>query len=135
MMNRLEKLKPLALLVLRIGVGVIFIYHGYPKLFRTTQQMLDGFASLGFPSWAVYVAGAVELFGGGLLILGLFTRVAGVLLAGQMAIAVWTAHMGKGILAVSEYQFPLVLALASFTLATTGAGLISLDYAIYRDKS
>jgi len=134
-MNRLEKLKPLALLLLRAGLGVIFVHAGYPKLFATSQQMLGFFASLGFPSWMVYVAGVVELFGGALLLAGLFTRVAGLLLAGQMAIAIWTAHLGKGILAVNEYQFPLALALAAFVLATTGAGMISLDYAIYRDKA
>jgi putative oxidoreductase len=134
-MNRLEKVKPLALLLLRAGLGVIFVHAGYPKLFATSQQMLESFASLGFPSWMVYVAGVVELFGGALLLVGLFTRVAGLLLAGQMAIAIWTAHLGKGILAVNEYQFPLALALAAFVLATTGAGMISLDYAIYRDKA
>ena len=44
----------------------------------------------------------VELFGGVLLIVGLFTRVAGLLLAGEMAVAIWRVHMGKGVLAVPE---------------------------------
>lgn len=134
-MNRLEKLKPLSLLLLRAGVGIIFIYYGYPLLFHPSQQMFEGFAKIGFASYMVYVAGVVELFGGSLLLVGLFTRVAGILLAGQMAIAIWKVHLGKGIYAVGEYQFPLVLALAAFVLATTGAGVISLDYAIYRDKA
>jgi len=134
-MNRLEKLKPLSLLLLRAGLGIIFIYYGYPKVFATKPQMFEGFAKIGFPSFMVYVAGVMELFGGALLVAGLFTRVAGILLAGEMAIAMWTAHLGKGVYAVGEYQFPLVLALATFVLATTGAGIISLDYAIYRDKA
>ena len=134
-MNRLEKLKPLALLLLRAGLGIIFVYHGYPKVFATTQQMFDGFARLGFPSFMVYVAGVIELFGGALLIAGLFTRIGGLLLAIEMVIAIWTAHLGKGLLAVNEYQFPLVLAVAAFVLATTGAGIISLDYAIFREKA
>jgi len=134
-MNRLDKLKPLSLVLLRLGVGIIFIYHGYPKLFHPSQQTIEAFASIGFATYMVYVAGVVELFGGALLVAGLFTRAAGILLAGEMAIAIWKVHMGKGILAVGEYQFPLVLALAAFVLATTGAGLISLDYAIYREKA
>jgi putative oxidoreductase len=134
-MNRLEKLKPLALLLLRVGLGAIFIYHGYPKLFATLPRTVEFFASIGFPAFMVYVAGVVELFGGALLLAGLFTRVAGLLLAGQMAVAIWKVHLGKGILAVNEYEFPLVLALAAFVLVTTGPGLVSLDYAIFRDKA
>jgi putative oxidoreductase len=77
----------------------------------------------------------VEVFGGGLLVVGLFTRVAGLLLAGEMAVAIYTAHLGKGILAVREYAFPLALATAAFVLATTGAGVVSLDRAIFKDKA
>jgi putative oxidoreductase len=134
-MNRLDKLKPLSLLLLRVGAGIILIYHGYPKLFHPSHQTIEAFASIGFASYMVSVAGVVELFGGALLAVGLFTRVAGILLAGEMAIAIWKVHLGKGVLAVGEYQFPLVLALAAFVLATTGAGIISLDHAIYRDKA
>ena len=134
-MNRLDRLKPMSLLLLRAGLGIIFIYYGYPKLFHASQQTFDAFARIGFAAYMVYVAGVVELFGGALLVAGLFTRVAGILLAGQMAIAIWKVHLGKGILAINEYQFPLVLALAAFVLVTTGAGVISLDYAVYRDKA
>ncbi len=134
-MSFLDKLKPLGLLLLRWGIGAIFIFAGYPKLFGDTKRAIEGFASFGMPAYLVYVAGAVEFFGGWLLVLGLFTRVAGILLAGQMAVAIWKVHMGKGILAVQEYQFPLALAVAAFALATCGAGAISLDKLIFRDKA
>jgi putative oxidoreductase len=134
-MNALEKLKPLGLLLLRWGIGLIFIHAGYPKLFGDTKRAMAGFASFGLPEYLVYVAGAVELFGGCLLIAGLFTRVAGFLLAGEMAIAIWKVHLGKGVLAVPEYQFPLVLAVGAFALATCGAGAISLDKLIFREKA
>lgn len=39
-MQHLEKLKPVALLLLRLGLGVIFVYHGYPKLFGPTHQQM-----------------------------------------------------------------------------------------------
>lgn len=134
-MNFLEKLKPLGLLLLRWGVGLIFIFYGYPLLFRTPQQAIESFRSYGFPSYMVYVAGAAEFFSGCLLIVGLFTRIAGMVLMVVMAVAIWKVHLGKGVLAVNEYALPLALAVGAFALATCGAGAISLDKLIFRDKA
>lgn len=135
-MHQLEKLKPLALLLLRIGLGVIFVYHGYPKLFGATHQEMLQFARMGFPAWFVYVAGVIELFGGLLLFLGLFTRIVGLLLAGEMAVALIRVHIPQGgFMVVSNYQFPLALAVGAFTLATVGAGAFSFDRAIFKGKA
>lgn len=132
-MRSLEKLKPLALLLLRWGLGLIFIYHGYPKLFTHTQQFLQSFPKMGFPAYFVYVAGVLEFFGGCLLIAGLFTRISGLVLAGEMAIAIWKVHLPQGgVMAVDNYQFPLAMAVGAFALAALGGGIISLDHAIYR---
>lgn len=131
-MRSLEKLNPLALLFLRLALGIIFIFHGYPKLFTHTRESMQMFEHMGFPGYFVYIAGAVEFFGGIVLILGLFTRIGGLLLAGEMAIAVWRVHLPQGpVTMVKNYEFPLLLAAAAFTLATVGAGLISLDQAIF----
>ncbi|MGA8407818.1 MAG: DoxX family protein [Candidatus Acidiferrales bacterium] len=131
-MQSMEKLKPLALLLLRVALGVIFAFHGYPKLFTHTQEAMQAFGHMGFPSCFVYIAGVFEFFGGCLLIVGLFTRVAGLLLAGEMAVALVKVH---GILTtpmkVDAYQFPLAMAVGAFALATLGAGLISLDQAVF----
>ncbi|MBI1749597.1 MAG: DoxX family protein [Acidobacteria bacterium] len=134
-MNFLEKLKPVGLLLLRWGLGVIFFYSGYPMLFGDSRRIVEFFGSIGLPAYLVYVAGAIELFGGCLLIAGLFTRIAGLLLTVVMAVAIWKAHMGKGVLAVNEYAYPLALAVGAFALATCGAGAISLDKLIFRDKA
>jgi putative oxidoreductase len=134
-MHNLEKLKPLALLLLRLGLGVILVFHGYPKLFTHTHEAMQGFEHMGFPAYFVYIAGVVEFFGGCLLILGLFTRIAGLLVAGEMAVALVKVH---GLIAnpakVDNYQFPLLVAVGAFTLAALGAGLISIDQAIYGDR-
>jgi putative oxidoreductase len=131
-MEGLEKLKPLALLLLRVGLGVIFISHGYPKLSTQTQHTVEAFVHLGFPGYFAYISGVLELFGGILLIVGLFTRIAGLLLAVEMAVALVKVH---GILAnpmtVHNYEFPLAMMVGSFALAAVGAGLISLDQAIF----
>lgn len=133
-MRFLAKLQPLALLLLRAALGVIFLSHGFPKLFTRTAEAIKFFASLGLPSWLVYAAGVLEFFGGWLLIVGLFTRIAALLLAGEMVVAIWAAHSGRGILAVADYEFPLALAAAAFVLATTGAGAVSLDRLVWKEK-
>ncbi|HKV27228.1 MAG TPA: DoxX family protein [Candidatus Acidoferrales bacterium] len=135
-MHHLDKLKPLALLLLRLGLGVIFMYHGFPKLFTHTHEALREFPQMGFPSYFVYIAGIVEFFGGCLLIIGLFTRIAGLLLAGEMAIAILKVHLPHGgPMALSNYQFPLALAVAAFTLAAVGAGAVSFDRAIFKNNA
>jgi putative oxidoreductase len=132
-MGILEKLKPLALLILRISLGIIFIFHGYPKLFGHTKEFLQGFPQMGFPAYFVYIAGTLELFGGILLVAGLFTQVSGLLLAGEMAVAIWRVHLPQGgWTAVQNYQFPLAMAAGAFTLACLGAGVISLDALLWR---
>ena len=133
-MRSLQKLEPLALLLLRVALGIIFIYHGYPKLFGHTHETVETFAHMGFPRYFAYIAGIIEFFGGCVLVLGLFARIAGLLLAGEMAIALWKVH---GILsdprAVGHYEFPLVLAVSCFAIASLGAGLISFDHALFRE--
>lgn len=55
-MEGLEKLKPLALLLLRLGLGIIFVSHGYPKLFTHLHQTTEGFVKMGFPAYFAYIA-------------------------------------------------------------------------------
>jgi putative oxidoreductase len=132
-MKILNSLQPLALLALRIALGIIFLSHGYPKLAKNTAGIQAFFVQHGLPAYFVYISGVLEVFGGGLLILGLFTRVAGLLLAAEMAVAIWKVHSGGGIFAVHIYEFPLVMGVSSFVLATIGAGVISLDHAVLRE--
>jgi putative oxidoreductase len=125
-LNLLNKLQPLALLFLRIALGIIFLYHGYPKLAHPSAQVHAAFVEHGLPGYFVQVAGIIETFGGGLVLLGLFARWAGLLLAMEMGVAIWKVH-SRSYFAVHEYEFPLALAMASLVLATVGAGLISVD--------
>jgi putative oxidoreductase len=130
-MDGLEKLKPLALLLLRVGLGVIFVFHGYPKLFTHTRDTIGLFVHMGFPGYFAYLAGVIEFFGGWMLIVGLFTRVAGLLLFLEMAVALVKVHqLFANPMAVENYQFPLAMAVGSFALAAVGGGLLSLDHAI-----
>jgi putative oxidoreductase len=130
-MNFLRSLQPAGLLAVRLALGIIFISHGYPKLAGQGAAMQPFFIQHGLPGNLVYVAGVLEFFGGGLLILGLFTQVAALLLAMEMAVAIWKVHSGQGILAVHAYEFPLIMGTACLTLSTTGAGLLSVDHPLF----
>jgi len=137
-MDRMEKLRPLALLLLRIGVGVVFISNGYPKVFGRRLEHIDEFVHIAhLPAYFVYIAFALEVGGGSLLIAGLFTRIVGLLLAGEMAVALWRDEkIFQNPLAIDMYGLALVLGVGAFALATFGGGSISLDQLFFgRSKS
>lgn len=129
-MTRLNGLQPLGLLLLRLLLGIIFIWHGYPKL--THPNAMHGFfVQHGLPGYFVTIAGVLEVLGGGLLILGFLARIAALLLAIEMIVAIWKVHSAGGYMALHNYEFPLALAVACFALATVGAGRASVDYAVH----
>ena len=119
---------PRALSVLRIIAGLLIIQHGMGKI-------------LGFPAYPMYanvqlmslsgVAGVIELIGGALLIVGLWTQPVAFILSGELAFAYFIGHMFKA----APVFHPLLnggtlAALYCFTflyLATAGAGPWSLD--------
>lgn len=129
-----SKFQPVALSLLRLIIGLLLLQYGIAKIFKF--PVLPYFASI--PPLIV-VAGTIELIGGALLLLGLFTRPVAFILSGQMAFAYFLGHMFK---AANPVFLPLVnggtLAIAlCFTclyLATAGGGPISLD-AMMRKKS
>ena len=134
-MRFLDGLRPLGLLVLRLALGLIFLYQGYPKLFSDPRHTAEMFAKLGFASGTSYAIGALEVFGGILLVMGFFTRPIALLLAMEMGVAIWKVHLAKGYLAVHEYEFPLIVGAAALALATCGPGGISLDEILLPSKA
>lgn len=130
-MKFMGALQPLGLLVLRVALGIIFVYYGYPKLAHAGGGMQGLFVQHGLPGYFVYVAGILETFGGVLLVLGLFTRAAALLLAVEMGVALWKVHSANGYMAVHDYQFPMILGAACLALATIGAGMLSADYPLF----
>jgi len=134
-MRFLNTLQPFGLLALRLALGIIFFAHGYPKLAHLGGGMQGFFVEHGLPGYFVYISGVLEVFGAVLLVLGLFARPAALLLAVEMAVAIWKVHSSKGYLAVHEYEFPLTLAMACFALATVGAGAFSLDQPLFERRT
>ena len=126
-MQILEKLKPLGLLLLRVALGASFIFHGYPKLNHPAQALKE-FSGYGLPSYFAYISGILEVFGGGLLIAGLFTRGVALLLTIEMGlILARTITRSPGFYAFGRYEMPLLLDAMALAIVTMGAGLISID--------
>ncbi len=130
-MKSLNALQPFALLLLRATFGIIFMSHGYPMLAHRTSATQLLFLQHGIPGYFAYISGVLELFGGGLLLLGLFTRGAALLLAIEMALLMWKVYTPHSYFALNEYAYPLVVATGCFALATMGAGQISVDYPLF----
>ena len=133
-MKLLNSIQPLSLFLLRAVLALIFVYHGYPKLVHPDAGMREFFVLHGLPAYFVSVAGILECFGSLLLLVGLFTRPAALLLAAEMTVAIWKVHSGHGALVVKEYEFPMAVAAACFALATVGAGTLSVDYLFLGDS-
>ena len=131
-MQIFEKLKPLALLWLRLALGWVFFYHGYQTLFGSPNAALQAFHHMGLPTYFVYISGTLELFGAILLVFGLLTRATALLLAIEMAILlVKTVQPRAGLSGIPGYELILTLCGATFALASVGAGLISIDAATF----
>lgn len=123
----------LALLIARLGLGLVFVAHGWQKLNdQGLAAVTAGFGKMGVPAPALsaYFATFVELIGGAALILGFFTGLAGWLLTADMLGALVLVHAKNGVF-VGEGGFELVLALGvgSLLLAVLGAGAYSIDNA------
>jgi putative oxidoreductase len=123
----LDRLQPLALLVLRLVLGAIMIGHGYGKVFDGFSRVEHMVSGLGMPGWLAYPLAATEFAGGILMILGLFTRFVGVAMLIDMSVAISKVHWKHGLLGNGGYQFPLALAAIAFSLIFLGAGPISVD--------
>jgi putative oxidoreductase len=123
----LRSLEPRALSVLRIIAGFTFSLHGFQKLFGFFGG-LDGTGGTAlFPS-LVWVAGALEAFGGLLIIFGLFTRPVAFLLCGEMAFAYFMAHAPKSFWpAVNGGELAVLYCFIFLYLAIAGPGSVALD--------
>jgi len=123
----------IALLIIRAVTGVIFIAHGWQKLFVYGFSGVSGaFAHMGVPAPEVlgpFVA-LVEFFGGISLLIGLLTRLAALGLAVNMLVAMLLVHAKSGFFNPGGIEFPLSLFAAPLLLVFTGAGNYSSDKAV-----
>ena len=124
-LNSLSRFQPHALALLRIATAIIFILHGTQKLFGfPTPQYQPDFLTL---SW---FAAAIELVGGVLLTLGLFTRATAFVCAGEMAFAYFMAHFPRSFFpAVNGGDAAVLFCFVFLYLFVAGGGAWSVDAA------
>src|SRR6185436_6409816 len=122
--------RPRALAVLRIVSGYLLIPHGTAKLFGAPHQaMFDGlqlFSLMG-------LAGVLEVFGGMLILIGLFTRPVAFVLCGFMAVAYFMAHASQGhplLPILNQGDLAVEFCFVFLYLVFAGAGPWSVDSAI-----
>lgn len=130
-LDNLGKYRNTGILLLRLGIGVMFIIHGFPKLAGGPS----GWTSLGgsmkvigidfLPIFWGFMAAATETFGGFLLIVGLFYRPACILLVFTMIIAA-LVHFGKGD-GLQGASHAIEMGIVFFSLIFIGPGKYSAD--------
>ena len=125
------------LVPLRLVIATVFLMHGGQKLFYFgvpgVQDMLMklGFVAPGF--FAVFLI-VIEPLGGLAILLGLFARPVGLVLAVEMAIAIFVARLGGGFFTPYGYEFEMTLMGACLTFAAGGAGGMSIDALLERRR-
>jgi len=115
--------------LMRIVAGFLFLWHGVQKLFGFPAPM-----PAGVPAFITYVAGPIELIGGILVMIGLFTRWTAFLASGLMAFAYWIGHGTKALLPLQNGgELAALYCFAFLFIASQGGGIWSVDAMRKRD--
>ena len=116
---------PRVLSILRIIVGLLFLEHGTSKYLSLPVSQMTGVA----PTSLSGINGMIEIVGGVLLVLGLFTRPVAFILAGDMAVAYFIAHGSRGFFPLlNGGELAIVYCFVFLYLAVAGGGEWSVDH-------
>ena len=127
----LNQWQPRMLSVLRIVAGLLFMQHGLSKHFAFPIPYVGG----QFPAFGqIWFAGWIEIIGGALLVLGLFTRWTAFLCSGLMAFAYFLGHQHRGLFPLANAgNLAILYCFVFFYIFFAGPGPWSVDGA--REKS
>jgi len=114
--------------LLRVVTGALFMEHGLQKLFGLLLDPSQPWRGAPPAFSQFWFAGVLETFGGALIVLGLFTRPVAFLLAGEMAVAYFTAHFPRSFWPViNGGEHTVLYCFIYLYLFATGAGPFSVD--------
>jgi putative oxidoreductase len=120
---------PYAALVMRLALGIMFIAHGLTKVLVFTPAGTAGFfESIGFPGFLAYPVMAFEVFGGLMLVLGVYARWVAALAVVQLFVAA-TVHFNNGwsfTNANGGWEYPVYLAATALVVALLGDGAMAI---------
>jgi putative oxidoreductase len=126
--SSLDRGRPYVLSIVRIVVALLFLQHGLQKYFS--------FPSAGPQMRPIlYVQGVIEIVGGILLLLGVYTRMVAFILAGDMAVAYFMAHFPRSFFpAVNGGDAAVLYCFIFLYIFFAGGGPWSLDRAVLRQE-
>jgi len=132
----LSRYTDLALTLLRIVAGLLFMQHGMQKLFG----LLGGFMGTPGATAPLFsllgLAGILEFFGGLAILVGVFTQPVAFVLAGEMAVAYFVAHAPRGLWpAQNQGELAVLYTFVFLFLATAGGGRFSLDSVLFQKSA
>lgn len=111
--------------LMRIVAGFLFLWHGTQKFFQIPTAGQD------VPAFVMFIAGPIELIGGTLVMLGLFTRWAAFLCSGLMAAAYWMAHGTNALLPIANGgELAALYCFVFLYISAQGGGAWSVDDAM-----
>ncbi|MDX3849637.1 DoxX family protein [Streptomyces sp. AK02-01A] len=123
MSTRLNDAQPYALGLFRIVVGLLFACHGAATLFG-----LFGNDTTPAGAWPGWYAAVIQLVGGGLVLLGLGTRIAALVASGSMAYAYFNVHQPTGLFPMENGgEAAAIFAWTFLLIVFTGPGALSVD--------
>lgn len=127
-MRYLDRLQPLALLLMRLSLGLTLVVHSSHQVFNGSARHAQVVSALGLPPWLGYIYVLTEFLGGLFVLAGFFTRAAAFILCIDVVIAIWKINWHNGLTGDHGFEFPLALATLAFALIFFGAGPIALDH-------
>ena len=132
-MAKKNNLNGWSLTLLRVVLGIIFLYHGYSKLFVTGgfKGTIGFLTAIGIPLplYSALLVSVAEFAGGALLILGLLTRWSSIVLLVEMLVAFFKVHLQQGFFITKDaygYEFILLIIAGLAVVAASGAGKLAV---------
>ena len=123
-----DKLRVGVITLFRIAVGFLFACHGVASIFGVLGGAASGGGSLPTGQWPGWWAALIQLVGGVLVLLGLFTQPAALLCSGSMAYAYFTVHQELQLLPIQNHgEAAAQFSLAFLLIAVVGPGAWAID--------